>query len=161
MNTQKIILIVFGIAVVVSLGFFTVRSNEKIAPSENIGGNIDTTETPVTSVETIPANPAGSPTSNATAFGKSITLKLHNTATFSDGLKVTLKEINDSRCPKDVQCVWAGELSGTFSLFGGKIAGQKEIRMGSLTGKGFTVDGYVFSLESVTTENITITVSLK
>lgn len=39
-------------------------------------------------------------------------LKVHQTVILKDiNMKITLKEISDSRCPRDVECVLAGELS--------------------------------------------------
>lgn len=39
-------------------------------------------------------------------------LKVHQTVILKDiNMKITLKEISDSRCPRDVECFLAGELS--------------------------------------------------
>jgi hypothetical protein len=62
---------------------------------------------------------SGSPTEPQTG-GSTVTLRFSETATLF-GNRVSFTEINDSRCPKDVACVWAGDAavrlkSGTEEL---------------------------------------------
>lgn len=51
------------------------------------------------------------PTNPSTTLGKEFTLRPGGTATLTDaGLKVKLERVtDDSRCPVDVTCVWAGD----------------------------------------------------
>lgn len=54
-------------------------------------------------------------TSKILEFGKQAELKQTESIWFGSdtltGVKVKVNEIADSRCPKDVQCVWAGEVT--------------------------------------------------
>jgi hypothetical protein len=36
-----------------------------------------------------------------------------------DGVRATLTELNDSRCPSDVVCIWAGTIAATVELTDG------------------------------------------
>ncbi len=91
------------------------------------------------------------PTPPYTDFAKSVTLHVNDTATFSDGLTVTLKEINDSRCKPDVQCIWAGELSPLLLVTGGNFTSPKdEIRLGTTNNTSVTKAEYTFTLQSAT-----------
>ncbi|MBI3888907.1 hypothetical protein HY311_03930 [Candidatus Nomurabacteria bacterium] len=132
---KKIILILLGLEVLAGLGFLVVNKNNQTAR-------------PVTE----------NPIKNTTEFSKEITLSPSDKITFSDGLSVVLKEINDSRCPKNVQCIWAGELAGTFDISGGKLTTLKEITLGTINNKSVTLDGYTFSLQNATVNKITILV---
>lgn len=100
------------------------------------------------------------PTSTAPLFGKVQTMKVGNTVTFEDDLKVTLKEINDSRCKPDVECIWAGELAPLLSVTGGSYGTEvKEVRLGTTNNKTATIGDYSFTLESVSVSEITVVVS--
>lgn len=97
--------------------------------------------------------------SNGTEFGSSVTLRLNEQSKFSDGLTVTLAEINDSRCMSGVVCIWAGELSFRYNLLGGNITQTTEIRLGTITAKSVTRGGYTFTLQGATDNTSTITVT--
>lgn len=87
-------------------------------------------------------------------FGKPITMFIEDKVSFPDGLSLTLKEINDSRCKPGLQCIWAGELS---ALFGANIKDLvEEIRLGTTINKEVTLKGYIFSLEDATENSVTI-----
>ena len=154
MNTQKIILSILGLVIVIGLGFVAIKSNNKIIEQGNIGKPIETPVPPITT----PTKPTENPSNSPTEFGKLITFKLNDQITFSDGLVVVLKEINDSRCPAGVECFWAGELSGNFSLSGAKLTAIKEIRLGTINNKSVSLEGYIFSLKDATKNSLTIEV---
>ena len=100
------------------------------------------------------------PTSTAPLFGKVQTMKVSNTVAFEDDLKVTLKEINDSRCKPDVECIWAGELAPLLSVTGGSYGTEvKEVRLGTTNNKTATIGDYSFTLESASVSEITVVVS--
>jgi hypothetical protein len=85
---------------------------------------------------------------------------MNDVATFSDGLTVTLKEINDSRCKPDVQCIWAGELSPLFHITGGNFRTTlNEIRLGTTNNTSVTSAGYAFTLKNAIETEVTITVT--
>lgn len=92
-------------------------------------------------------------------FGKPVVMRLNDSVTFSDGLLVTLKEINDSRCKLGVQCIWQGEFSVLFSTNMGNSA--DEIRLGTVNNSKVDAGKYSFSLESATEGSVTIVVSVK
>ena len=57
---------------------------------------------------TMPA--ANQPTASTTADGSDVQLGIGETARLADGSRLAyLRLENDSRCPPDVQCVWAGD----------------------------------------------------
>lgn len=90
-------------------------------------------------VEDIADNPVVIPAPGTAKFNKTISLNLQDKVTFSDGLSVALKEINDSRCKPDVRCIWAGELSATFAISRGSDL-QQEIILGTTTAPRTTVE---------------------
>jgi len=50
------------------------------------------------------------------------------------GLVLALKSVEDSRCPKDVQCVWAGELAAVLDVSIDTPASEHlELRLGQTT----------------------------
>lgn len=100
------------------------------------------------------------PVSDSKEFNKPVTLEKGEQVTFSDGLGVYLKEVNDSRCKPDAQCVWAGELSVVLSLSVG-INIQEEVRLGTTNNKSKTVQGYTLTLNSGTENTAMITVAPK
>jgi hypothetical protein len=93
-------------------------------------------------------------------FGKSVTLNINDTVTFTDGLTVTLKEINDSRCKPDVQCIWAGELSPLLLITGGSLTDPTgEIRLGTTNNTSVTRAGYTFTVTNAAETEATIVVT--
>jgi hypothetical protein len=96
-----------------------------------------------------------------TSLGSPVTMHAGESVTFSDGLKVLLKEINDSRCKSGVQCIWQGEISGTFAISGGKVSGTKEIFLGTERNKSVVLNDYTFTLNNATPTEITFTPSYK
>lgn len=93
------------------------------------------------------------------SFGVAVTLKVHDSVTFGDGLKMALSQINDSRCKPNVVCIWAGELSVVLSINGGKFIDVQQVTLGTTTNPKVTQGGYVFELKDVTDEQATIIVS--
>jgi hypothetical protein len=81
----------------------------------------------------IPATPEQTPATNFAKFGANINVKVGESTTFSDGLKVKLNKISDSRCKPDVQCIWAGELGVVLSISGGSIVTPIDIYLGPTT----------------------------
>jgi hypothetical protein len=47
-------------------------------------------------------------------YTKAITVKYLQEITFTDDLKLKITKIEDSRCPKSVQCPWAGKVGLTI-----------------------------------------------
>lgn len=147
---KKILIIVLGVAVITGLGFLIFRTPkaivEKIPP-----------ESPVVVSETPPINPPA----DTEAFGSPVVFNLNEEAVFTDGLKVVLTAISDSRCPKGVQCIWAGEVSVTFEVSGGRITYPGEVRLGTETIPFTTVENYSFSLKSADEKSAELVVEYK
>jgi len=70
----------------------------------------------------------------------------HGEVIYSNNKKASLEiiNINDSRCPSDVVCFWAGDARVTFE-FKNNTTSMFELY---ISGKD-TVDGYIFELVSV------------
>ena len=83
-------------------------------------------------------------------LGATVALKLGQTATFKDGLKVALDKINDSRCPSGVQCIWAGELSPVLTVSGAAFTVPAQVILGMVRTQEKTLGGYHFVLKSAT-----------
>jgi hypothetical protein len=154
---QKIVLIILGIIIILGLGFFVVKSNNKIIKEENTGKSTEVSDTPA---ETS-SKPEENPINIIVEFNQLITLRPNDKVSFSDGLNVLLKTMNDSRCPQGVQCIWAGELSGVFILSGGNFTASKEINLGIMNNKRIALEGYIFSLQNITENSATILVENK
>jgi hypothetical protein len=142
-----------GIVIILVLGAFFVyiftHTSPVTQPNEIVTGS-----TTRTSTSTQPAS------DTSVHFDSETTLKSGETIQFTDGLHVTLKEINDSRCKPGVQCIWAGELAPVLSVTGGDLGmGVKEVYLGTVKSKSVTVSGYAFLLINATTTEATIRVS--
>ena len=96
-------------------------------------------------------------TAQTAVLGKPVTLRTGGKAVFPGELSLTLKEINDSRCPQDVQCVWQGELSALFSVTLGGVS--EELRLGTVMKQSAVLKGYTFTLQNATPESATAVVA--
>ena len=94
--------------------------------------------------------PTPTPLPSSDTFGTEYTLTIGGSITLRDGLTVTLTKINDSRCPKDVQCIWAGELEPVLSVRGGYITTTQAINLGTVRTQSVTTGGYTFAVRSAT-----------
>ena len=93
-------------------------------------------------------------------FGGQSIIKINQKIVFSDGLSITLKEINDSRCKDGVQCIWEGELSPVLLIEGGTLSvAAQEVRLGTVRNKNVTVGQYTFGLSQATENTATVVVS--
>jgi hypothetical protein len=106
-------------------------------------------------------NPRGTGTKTGT-YAATAELRVGESAVFADGLSIELLRVEDSRCPKDVVCVWAGELAAVLSATGGGFgADQVQIRLGELTGAERSSGSYVFSLKNNSTDGVSFIVTRK
>lgn len=85
------------------------------------------------------------------------TFSVGQTVAFDGGLSMTLTAIDDSRCPKDVVCIWAGELSARFQVALG--GASQEIVLGQTTKPEASVDGRTVTLTAITETSATVRVS--
>lgn len=93
-------------------------------------------------------------------FGGATDVPLGSSALFEDGLRLTLKQLDDSRCPKGVTCVWQGELSGVFDASGGALAAKEELRLGMVSGAQAEVGPYRVALSDASDTTFTVVVDL-
>lgn len=79
-----------------------------------------------------------------------IGLKIGETANINSELKMTLLEIEDSRCPSGVVCVWQGTVSAKIQLIKGtQDLGIHTIPMEMIENNEETFDGYYIRLTNV------------
>lgn len=95
----------------------------------------------------------------AAAFDADHVIAVGASITFEDSLTVMLVKIDDSRCPPDVQCVWAGELAPTFKLEGGVLTGTQELRLGTATAQSAVAAPYTLALRGAGETTATIAVA--
>lgn len=157
MSSAKIFLTILGILLIAGFGFVVATSYNRATVQMNSENPVPIPTQPIQEGAQTPSTPIENPT---TAFNQPITLSLNGNTTLPDGLNVMLEKINDSRCPQDVQCIWAGELSAILKLSGGKLKADKEISLGTTNNKSVSLlEGYKFSLQDATTDNIDIIVA--
>jgi sulfate adenylyltransferase subunit 1 (EFTu-like GTPase family) len=80
-----------------------------------------------------------------------VTLRLNKQAKISRG-KLTIKfvSVEDSRCPQDVKCVWAGNAKVTVKVTNSKGKSQTFDLNSNIQPQSVTFDGYEFKLGEVT-----------
>lgn len=79
-----------------------------------------------------------------------IGLKIDETASIDSELKMTLLDIEDSRCPSDVTCIWQGTVSAKIQLEkGSQDLGIYNIPMETTEGNEQTFDEYYIRLTNV------------
>lgn len=81
--------------------------------------------------------PAGGPTRATLAVGGS--------ATIANGRLRLLRVVNDSRCPKDAQCIWEGEVTLAFDFNNG--SGNTEFEVSQRRNPTATVGERSFTLK--------------
>ncbi len=67
--------------------------------------------------------PAATNTRTTAADGTVVELRFDESLSF-DVLRLRLVELNDSRCPQGVQCVWEGQAVATVEVSGDDLAAQ-------------------------------------
>lgn len=101
--------------------------------------------------------PVIKPVEKQTKFDQPVVMQINDPVAFSDGLTLTLKEINDSRCQPGTQCFWQGELATLFQV---NINGSlSDLRLGTVNNKKVSLKGYGFSLVTATPNNATIIIN--
>lgn len=96
-----------------------------------------TTPSPQPQFEVQPP-PAGGPTRATLAVGGS--------ATIANGRLRLLRVVNDSRCPKDAQCIWEGEVTLAFDFNNG--AGNHEFELSQRRNPSTAVGERSFTLQA-------------
>lgn len=78
---------------------------------------------------------------------------------FEDSLRVTLTEINDSRCKAGVACIWQGELAPVLELSGGDLDVTQTITLGTERTQNVTVVPYTVTLGDATESTVSFSVA--
>jgi hypothetical protein len=86
------------------------------------------------------------PEPSEVAYGAKIEISRGMPVQYPDGLSIELIQVTDSRCPKEVQCIWAGEVNAYLRLSGSTFTQTKEISLGSITRIAISDGGYQFLL---------------
>ncbi len=109
---------------------------------------------PIINRDILPISPTGSPlghTENYTVGSKKF---------YSEGLAVTLVSITSSLCPPDVACIWAGELTATLSIQGGRSGSSAQtVVLSSVRTPMTTLGGYTFTMHNANETVVGIEVS--
>lgn len=69
--------------------------------------------------------------------------------TTSQGLKIQLQNIADSRCPSDVACIWAGQVNATLVVQGPTSKGTITVSMSPGKNSTTPFDNYIIQLVDV------------
>ena len=154
---------------VVILSWYTLATPQALAPATSstpvVATGTVTTSTPETTTKPAPTpissippviSPTGSP------FGSAARFTISSRRIYTDGLEVTLKNITDSRCKPDEQCIWAGELAPEFTVTGGKFGKSVyTVTLGTIRNTSTTQDQYRFSITDVSTTDVLLMVTTK
>ena len=92
-------------------------------------------------------------------FGSTTLLSTGRSMTFEDGLRATLTTIGDSRCPKDVQCIWQGELSPVLELSEGALDVPATVTLGTERTRSATAGPYAVTLVDATAATATFVIA--
>jgi hypothetical protein len=98
-----------------------------------------TTDTGTTTTDTSDSEP----TIPRSLFNTPLTFSNGYQKVFVGGLIVTMTELSDSRCKPDVQCIWAGEVSVSFTTVGSGITPSQTITLGTANG-GWWLPDYTY-----------------
>lgn len=93
-----------------------------------------------------PTSPPDNVQTAKVAFGAPVDFDhVTQSVEFEDGLTVTLEEVRDSRCPADVVCIWAGEVSFDFVLSGGDLEAITPLTLSTTNTPSASVPPYAVS----------------
>jgi hypothetical protein len=149
-----------GVAIL-SLGYL-LYSEYAVAPTitPDETTSIATTTTNTSSIkDTVPPATTTPPISSGVhgSFDVPFTIAIGGHLTLPDGLTITLSRIDDSRCKPNVQCIWAGELSPTLTITGGKLGTHTTVvQLGTVRTPFLATQYYSFELKHATETNITL-----
>lgn len=156
------VVIILGVIAWILLGPARDRWNAATQPTQNATSTVSTS-TPPSTDGTSTSTPAAPETpSSALPFGADQVLALGTpaqlfegdvvvfaTSTAADGTLVAVKGFTDSRCPPDVQCIWAGERGVTLEVTNLRTGQKSEISLKERTNPKVVLFGRTFTLRSV------------
>ncbi len=131
MSTHKIITIIL-IILAIFLGISVYKQNKQgtlVVPTNK--AEVTATTTISTSTTPLATTTPTAPTKSSETLPKQITLSSVNYYEFPDGGTVSLKQINDSRCAANVNCIWAGNVIAIFNLKKGNMTESFELKFGA------------------------------
>ncbi len=99
------------------------------------------------------------PTPVPASFNTTVSILKGTSISFTNGLKLTLTEIGDSRCKDDVQCIWQGELTYTLQVTGANLLKADTIVLGTERAAQVTQNGYVYTLITGRENGLDLTVA--
>ena len=125
MNQKTVGLTILGIVVVGIMGF-AIYTNTYSSTSETATSTQEQTHTPepvaTSSIPVAPSYHTGDTMTVTAHIGQSVTVL---------GEKLTpIRVVDDSRCPTDVQCIWAGTVHVSLGIVGGSGDSDMIIELG-------------------------------
>ena len=90
--------------------------------------------------------------------GNIITINNHQVVYLDDyDMRIRLNSIEDSRCPKDVTCIWSGEL--TYNLTISYKNNKDKYILSTVKNPSIKIDKYTINIDSYTDKSITIKIN--
>jgi hypothetical protein len=163
-NNKKIgIAIAVGIIVALAIGIIigtSINRKNRMVPADTVATDTVATTDDKATTPTTKTVGSNATVSTKKGFNTSVSMNIGDSVTFSDGLIVMVKQIDDSRCKAGTQCPWAGEIGTTLIIKSTKPnMVQEEIRLGTTVTKSTITQGYKFSLEKASPTSVTIRVN--
>jgi hypothetical protein len=118
-------------------GLYAYQNNK--SESQNPGGNGDSSAT--TTPDTATTTPTVHPTDTSSPF----TIKVGQQVKAENFGLILNKITEDSRCPANVQCIWAGRVAAEFNA----VSGTEHQLITLTTDSAVAFGGYDFKIESV------------
>lgn len=115
----------------------------RIAPDCNFTPCPDTTPNALASIE----------------YNERFLIKVNEQVISPNGMLITLKEIDDQRCPADIQCIWEGEYRATFQVIS-PVDDVRTFTLGSVREKEQAYWGYTFKLQSANDNQVEMIITL-
>jgi len=101
------------------------------------------------------------PAQKTAALNEEFTLKIGETASIpSEGLSITLVDVpEDSRCPTDVVCVWAGRTTVTLQVKkdGNDLGGFNATTQPGAEGTAAAISGYLIRISGISPSPVSTT----
>lgn len=156
------VVIILGVIAWILLGPARDRWNAATQPATNATSTASTSTPPSTDGTPVPTSTNPETPSSALPFGADQVLALgvpaqlfegdvviFATSTAAEGTLVAVKGFTDSRCPADVQCIWAGERGITLEITNLRTGQKSEISLKERTNPKVVLFGRTFTLKAV------------
>ncbi len=141
----------------------TIRSHRWVRIHGALAGAVlalaGCTQPVATAIPTSSAAPVQAAPAAKASFGARVVLKKGRAATYPDGLNIVLDKVDDSRCPKGVQCVWSGELGPQLTVSGGEVGKKLFVLLATVTHPKVMLGVYAFALVDADVDSATVVVT--